>query len=89
MITACRFIAVTRPGYDLARLSAVLPPNYLARVGTLTAPGVDISSTLVRSRSRDGEPIRYMVPDTVDSYIAKHGLYATDGKALRPDTQNG
>jgi nicotinate-nucleotide adenylyltransferase len=90
VIAACRFIAVTRPGYDLARLSAVLPPDYLARIGALTAPGVDISSTMIRNRSRDGDPIRYMVPDSVDSYIAKHALYAgSEGKPLRRRGETG
>jgi len=90
VIAACRFIAVTRPGYALARLSAVLPPEYLARIGALTAPGVDISSTMIRNRSRTGDPIRYMVPDSVDSYIAKHALYTGgEGKPLRPPGESG
>lgn len=90
VIAACRFIAVTRPGYDLARLSAVLPPEYLARIDALMAPGVDISSTMIRSRSRTGDPIRYMVPDSVDSYIAKHALYAErERKPLRSPGESG
>jgi nicotinate-nucleotide adenylyltransferase len=38
-------------------------------------PGVDVSSTMVRRRARDGDPIRYLVPDAVASYIERHGLY--------------
>ena len=38
-------------------------------------PRVDVSSTMVRRRARDGEPIRYLVPGAVESYIAEHGLY--------------
>lgn len=39
-------------------------------------PRIGISSTLLRRRVRAGEPIRYMVPDTVERYIGAQGLYA-------------
>jgi nicotinate-nucleotide adenylyltransferase len=38
-------------------------------------PRIGISSTMVRRRARAGEPIKYIVPDAVASYIAEHGLY--------------
>jgi nicotinate-nucleotide adenylyltransferase len=38
-------------------------------------PRIGISSTLVRRRVRAGEPIRYLVPDAVASYIDEHRLY--------------
>lgn len=75
LIERCRFIAVTRPGYDLERLSAVLPAGYLERISTIQAPGVDISSTALRRRLAGGEPIKYLVPEGVESYLSKHGLY--------------
>ena len=39
-------------------------------------PRMDISSSLIRDRVAAREPIRYLVPDTVSAYIAKHRLYA-------------
>lgn len=77
VIGACRFIAATRPGYDLTRLKAALPSAYLERISVITTPGVDISSTDLRARVRAGKPIRYLVPDAVDVYVRKHGLYLT------------
>lgn len=38
-------------------------------------PRVGISSTDIRRRVRTGEPIRYLVPDAVASYIDEHRLY--------------
>lgn len=76
LIRMCRFIAVTRPGYDLNRLSAELPEPYLARISTIQAPGVDISSTDLRQRLRDGEPVKYLVPEAVEAYLQKHRLYS-------------
>lgn len=75
VIRSCRFIAVTRPGYDLDRLGTVLPAEYRQQVSLLTAPGVDISSTAIRGRVPAGDPIRYLVPETVETYIRKHRLY--------------
>jgi nicotinate-nucleotide adenylyltransferase len=77
LVRICRFIAVTRPGYALARLSSVLPAEYLPRIAPLTAPGVDVSSTQVRARVRAEEPIRYLVPEPVEAYIRKVGLYGS------------
>jgi nicotinate-nucleotide adenylyltransferase len=75
VVRACRFAAVTRPGYDLDRLRAALPLEYLDRIDFLTPPGIDLSSTEIRDRVRSGSAIRYLVPEPVESYLRKHGLY--------------
>jgi nicotinate-nucleotide adenylyltransferase len=38
-------------------------------------PRIAISSTLVRRRVALGQPIKYIVPDAVADYIARHHLY--------------
>ncbi|MGI8902066.1 MAG: nicotinate-nucleotide adenylyltransferase [Solirubrobacteraceae bacterium] len=38
-------------------------------------PRIGISSTIVRARVRDGQPIKYIVPDRVAGYIDAHRLY--------------
>lgn len=75
LVRLCHFIAVTRPGYDAQKLQERLPAHYLDRISLLAIPGIDISSTMIRERVRKGEPIRYLTPDVVCDYIAKHGLY--------------
>ena len=69
------FIAVTRPGYDLARLSAALRPDLLSRVHVLEMPGVEASSTELRRRAGAGESLRYLTPPAVARYIETHRLY--------------
>jgi nicotinate-nucleotide adenylyltransferase len=41
----------------------------------LDMPRIDVSSSEVRRRVRDGRPVRYLVPDPVVAYIEAHGLY--------------
>jgi len=45
---------------------------------TVAVPTVDISATDVRTRVRTGRSIRWLVPDTVDRYIAAERLYLTE-----------
>jgi nicotinate-nucleotide adenylyltransferase len=37
--------------------------------------GLDISSTAIRQRVKNGRSIRYLLPDSVDAYIRKYQLY--------------
>jgi nicotinate-nucleotide adenylyltransferase len=39
-------------------------------------PRVDVSSSMIRRRAREGKPIRYLVPDKVANYIGAQSLYA-------------
>lgn len=74
----CKFIAATRPGYNLRELKDRLPPEYMDQIVLLETPGVHVSSTELRERVAAGNPIKYMVPETVEIYIEKHGLYRTE-----------
>lgn len=89
VIRLATFIAVTRPGYDLGRLERVLPAPYLSQVRVLHAPLVDISSTDLRARVRAGRPIRYLVPEAVETYIDKHGLYQAGVEPLPLAVEEG
>lgn len=44
-------------------------------VDILEIPALAISSTDVRRRAQNSEPVWYLVPDGVVQYIVKHGLY--------------
>jgi len=75
ILADARFIAATRPGYDLERLEKELPHGLEDRVSIMEIPALAISSTDVRRRVREGRPIRYLVPEGVAAYIDKQRLY--------------
>jgi nicotinate-nucleotide adenylyltransferase len=51
------------------------------RVRYLDMPLLQISSSAIRRRVREGEPIRYLVPEKVASFIETKELYSGQGSA--------
>jgi nicotinate-nucleotide adenylyltransferase len=45
------------------------------RIRYLDMPVMQVSSSAIRRRVAEGQPIRYLVPDKVANYIGAHGLY--------------
>jgi nicotinate-nucleotide adenylyltransferase len=80
VLALAEFIAATRPGYDLERLTERLP---LARerLHLMEIPMLAISSTEIRARVARGAPIQYLVPDGVVEYVAERGLYRSEPAA--------
>jgi len=62
------------PAPDLPGLERLLP-GVGKRVHLLEGPIIQISSTEVRRRVREGLSIRYLVPRAVEQYILEKGLY--------------
>lgn len=82
IVSLCKFIAATRPGYDLTRLdelkSRLFNNNTAAvneKIFVMEIPALSISSTDIRNRVKYNRPIDYLVPEGVSKYILKNGLY--------------
>jgi nicotinate-nucleotide adenylyltransferase len=71
----CRFVATTRPEFDLEEARRELSPQQQERVTWLEVPGLHIASRDLRRRVQTGQPIRYLTPDVVVQEIERRELY--------------
>jgi nicotinate-nucleotide adenylyltransferase len=73
------FAIGTRPGYrDEERKALVsrLREQYGTKIVEIHNPEIEISSTDIKNRIREGKSIKYLVPERVEDYIYRNGLYA-------------
>ncbi|MDO4582408.1 MAG: nicotinate-nucleotide adenylyltransferase [Bacillota bacterium] len=74
LLRICTFIAATRPGFDLGDVHK-LPEGWQDRIQLMRIPALSISSTDIRRRVHGGDTIKYLLPEAVENYILKQGLY--------------
>jgi nicotinate-nucleotide adenylyltransferase len=76
LIEKCTLGVMRRPGirWDEKSLERDLP-GIGQRLRFFPAPFVDISSTQIRQRAREGRPIRYLGPHGVWEVIEQSGIY--------------
>lgn len=67
IFSLCRVAVASRPGDDAGEAPG--------RFEVVAGPGLPISATEVRRRVRDGQSVRFLVPEAVALYIEKRGLY--------------
>ena len=61
------FVIVSRPG---DRVPAKMPKDQVVK-----APLLEISASEIRERVRKGLSVRYLLPDSVERYVRRKGLY--------------
>jgi nicotinate-nucleotide adenylyltransferase len=76
VIALARLAVMRRPGVepDWQSLESSLP-GIARRVDWLDAPWLDVSSTDIQRRVREGISIRHLVSEAVEQYIIEHKLY--------------
>ena len=78
MFKLADFVAVTRPGYDLSALDtlkATLGEALFKKIHPFPVTLLAISSSDLRRKMREGESVRYLIPDAVVKYAEKERLY--------------
>lgn len=70
----------SRPNYpfsNLKKLQQQLPPLIYQKLSDniIEIPLVFLSSTTIRQKCQNGNPITYLVPQSVNNYITQHKLY--------------
>ena len=72
VIAMANIVVAPRPGFDLSRME----PSLKGKARVFESPTIELSSTMIRNRLREGRPIRFLVPETVERYIRERGLYS-------------
>jgi len=72
VLALATLVVLQRADADPPQLPAAVDGAAIRRLNTRR---IDVSSTEVRERVRQGKPIRGFVTDTVAAYIARHSLY--------------
>jgi nicotinate-nucleotide adenylyltransferase len=82
IITLCKFIAATRPGYNISKMEDLKKRLFNKKVEMaeqclfiMEIPALAISSTDIRNRIKSNRPIKYLLPESVSSYLLKNELY--------------
>ena len=81
LVEHCTIVALNRFGVEIdwQQLEDAIP-NIRQSVVVLDMPALEIASHDLRQRVRDGNPIRYQVPQVVERYIADWQLYTCPEK---------
>lgn len=83
LLKSVKFITTFRPGYSHEKLDArieELQEIYDASIYKLYTSEMDITSSEIRSRVKNGYSIRYLLPKAVEEYIYKEKLYLPNTK---------
>lgn len=78
LLSLCRFVAATRPGFnrqDLEQKIQEIQSKYKQEILSMAVPSLAISSTDIRQRVKSGKPIKYLLPESVEHFILKSGIY--------------
>lgn len=67
-----QFVGIGRPGYDAATDFPVM---------MVDSPEMHLSSTMLRERVAANRPLTFFVPEKVEAYIRKEGLYGPEQNA--------
>jgi len=70
LVRECTILVMPRPGYPLDEAT-----DYRGEVEFVRLPRIEISSSGIRERARQGVSIRYYVTEAVEQYIHEHQLY--------------
>jgi len=89
LVDECTLVTVSRPDNaqpDWSILESTLGPERIhkLRSGLLQTPLIDISSTDIRQRIRQGRSVRYLVPDSVNDYMIRNRLFREGESPLEP-----
>ena len=85
IIELCELAIASRPGFQNSRILDEQLGRYPilgSKVNFMAAPVMDISGSSIRLRASEGRSIKYRVPEAVERYIDRQGLYRLLGSSV-------
>ncbi|MBS3994740.1 MAG: nicotinate-nucleotide adenylyltransferase [Alkaliphilus sp.] len=85
LLHSVNFIAATRPGLDSSVVDEKIHELEIknnAYIRKINVPALAISSTDIREKIKKQQSIKYLLPESVEYYIYKHGLYVHRGETI-------
>lgn len=79
----CTFVLFDRWGKDREKINKKIEELellYKFKVEKVKSPVIEMSSTSIRNRYKEGLSIRYMLPKSVEDYIKKYGIYLEESE---------
>ena len=67
----CQVVVYRRTGST----TADVPDEYITKMKIMKNPLIDISSSEIRNRIRNGQSVKYMIPQSVEALIYEKNLY--------------
>lgn len=78
VLSLCNFVVFRRSGYsmeDMLKQKERIEKKFNKKIIFLDIPVIDISSTTIRNKIRNGENISYLVPEKARCMVNKMNLY--------------
>ncbi len=78
LLSLCKFIAVSRPGTEKEIIETKIKEireSLNGHIELMQVPMLQISSTDIRERFKNGISSKYLLPEPVEQYIIKNNLY--------------
>jgi len=71
LLDKVQIVGMSRPGYNFEDV----PEQVRSKSTHVKGPTIELSSSQIRKRVREGKTVRYMVPESVRDVISEHQLY--------------
>jgi nicotinate-nucleotide adenylyltransferase len=83
LVDLCNIVVMSRPVLppDMDMLYSAIP-HLRNRLISISSPEIEISSTNIVTRLRNGQSVRYRLPERVREYIFENKLYQSDEAAF-------
>ena len=76
ILGSSRLAVAERPGWPIDELLQETPiPELTASVDVFSSVHIELSSTVIRGRLREGLPVDWLIPSTVSDIVRTHRIY--------------